>query len=71
MAMEKRDSRASANAEFLKAFVGCDVRVSIDDLNLVVSYHFKHPKSALIRFYAVGNLPINVLAVLHLESEHG
>lgn len=53
-------------SQIIKAFIACDVRISIDDLNLCI--HVRGQESERIRSYDVTEqkpLPQQVLAFIH------
>lgn len=51
------------NLKFVRSFEACDIRVSIDDLNLLLT--FRTSKEQLMRFYPVDHIPVKILAAIH------
>lgn len=50
----------------LRAFIACDIRITIDDLQLTITYRFKTEE--LLRFYSVDHIPTEILRELHMDD---
>lgn len=62
-----REMRQVSEAKIRRAFIAADIRISIDDINLMITAQTGNIQCS--KFYEVEHIPTDVLAFIHrMES---